>query len=83
MTDKFYFRCKSNPKGPYLVLENYWEAVEMRGHPDYERVNELGVVIAHEEDQAPQRIPFAPPTPAVASEKKPNRPVLTTKRKAA
>lgn len=55
---EFYFRCKSNPKGPVLKLSSYWEAKEMENHPDYERINEFGDVIATEESEAPHPMPF-------------------------
>lgn len=53
MARKYYFRCKSNPDGPLLVLETSWEAREMAEHPDYERINELGEVMADEESDDP------------------------------
>ena len=52
-----YYRCKSNPSGPLLKLENAWEAKEMKGHPDYERVDECGEIIV-EEDEIEGTIPF-------------------------
>ena len=54
----YYFRCKPNPTAPLLVLESFWEAEEMKNHPDYERVDEFGEVIADEASQAPHPIPF-------------------------
>jgi len=58
MSQKFYFRCKTNPTAAPLVLESYWEAQEMRNHPDYERIDEFGEVIVDEADQAERPIPF-------------------------
>lgn len=54
----YYFRCKSNPGAPLLILESFWEMSEMRSHPDYERVDECGEVIVSEEADAPHPIPF-------------------------
>lgn len=56
---KFYFRCKVNPTAAPLVLDTFWEAREMRDHPDYERIDEFGEVVVEEEDTAENRIPFA------------------------
>lgn len=58
MSDTFAFRCKSNPDAPLLVLSTFWEAKEMRGHPDYERVDEFGDVVVDEEDRAAPSIPI-------------------------
>lgn len=55
---KYYFRCKSNLNAPILTLDTYWEANEMRDHPDYERIDEMGEVIVDEAEQAENRIPF-------------------------
>ena len=60
MSQKFYFRCKTNPSAPPLVLDSYWEAQEMKGHPDYERIDEFGEVIVDESEQAEHAIPFHP-----------------------
>jgi len=57
---KFIFRCKTNPSAPPMEFENYWEAEEMMRHPDYERIDAKGNVIASEAEQAGQRIPFQP-----------------------
>ena len=57
---KFYFRCTTNPTAKPLVLESYWEAQEMRNHPDYERIDEFGEVIVDESDLAENSIPFHP-----------------------
>jgi len=52
---KHYYRCKSNPSGPLLVLSG-WEAADMKTHPDYERVNPVTEeVIPYEEDSLPHR----------------------------
>lgn len=55
---KFYFRCRTNPEAPLLVLESYWEAIEMRTNPDYDRVDEDGIPMLDEGSTAEQRIPF-------------------------
>lgn len=54
----YYFRCKTNPTGPLLVLHTYWEAAELKNHPDYERIDETGEVIVDEESQAEGQIPL-------------------------
>jgi hypothetical protein len=60
MSDKkFYFRCKTNPNGPILVLDTVYEMLEMRSHPDYERIDEFGEVIVSEEEKAEHALPFA------------------------
>ncbi len=58
MSQAYYFRCKSNPRGPLLILESFNEAQEMKTHPDYERVDELGEVIKSEDADAPHPMPF-------------------------
>jgi hypothetical protein len=58
MTQKFHFRCTANPSAPILTLDSYWEAQEMRGHPDYERIDELGEAIVDESDRAEHALPF-------------------------
>lgn len=55
---KFFFRCKTNPSAPLLELDTFWEAEEMKDHPDYERIDEAGELVVYEEDSAPNRIPF-------------------------
>ena len=41
-TEKFYFRCRTNPAAPLLALETEWEAKEMVTHPDYDAVDADG-----------------------------------------
>jgi hypothetical protein len=53
----YYFRCKTNPTGPILVLPSFKEAREMLNHPDYERIDESGEVI-EVEDELEGTIPF-------------------------
>lgn len=57
MSQKFYFRCKSNPNAQLLEIGTAWEAKEMKNHPDYERVGPDGEVIV-EEDELEGTIPF-------------------------
>ena len=74
MTQKFYFRCTANLKGPLLILDNHWEADEQRKHPDYQEEDEQGNVIVQQRDLAPTRIPFGAPTESA------RRPILTRKK---
>jgi hypothetical protein len=80
MSDKFYFRCTTNPTAPLLVLDSAWEAEEMKSHPDYERVTVEGDVIPDPMNSVPLRIPFSAPRPEAAPSKRttlklPNRAV--------
>ena len=43
-----YFRCRSNPKGPLLMLGTKWEADEMKTNHAYDRVDEDGLPIVSE-----------------------------------
>ena len=47
--DKYYFRCRTNPTAPLLVLTTDWEAREMRTNPDYDRVDEDGLPVVDED----------------------------------
>lgn len=58
MSKKYFFRCKANPTAKPLELNTYWEAQEMRNHPDYERIDETGEVIEDELDTAENTIPI-------------------------
>jgi hypothetical protein len=49
---QYFYRCKTNPTAKLLVLESFWEAKEMRDHPDYERIDEFGEVVIDEELEA-------------------------------
>lgn len=40
-----YFRCRTNPKAPALVLHTDWEAEEMRTNVDYDEVDEDGLPV--------------------------------------
>jgi hypothetical protein len=53
----YYFRCKSNPSAPPLQLNTAWEARDMRNHPDYEQIDEMGEVI-DQVDELDGTIPF-------------------------
>ena len=57
---KFYFKCLGNPRAPLLVLDTYWEAKEMRGNPEYARVDAAGNPWPDEEADAPTQIPVGP-----------------------
>lgn len=46
---KRYFRCKSNPGAPALVLHENWEAEEMRTNLEYDEVDEEGLPVVLEE----------------------------------
>ena len=57
----YYFRCRSNPSAPLLVLDAEWEAKEMRLNLEYDAVDEDGLPIVTEEDPTPEEqasIPF-------------------------
>jgi len=71
MTPKFIFRCTSNPQGPLFITDNFYEAEDMRKHPDYQEEDELGNVLVQQRDLAPTRIPFGAPTESA------RRPILT------
>lgn len=49
MAKEYFYRCKSNPRAPILTLMA-WEARDMKNHPDYERVDHHGEVIAEDDD---------------------------------
>jgi len=72
-----YFRCLTGgPHAPLLKLE-YWEAEEMKGHPEYEEVTADGERVADvARENAPNRIRFDPPVPPT-----PRRPVLGVPKK--
>ena len=55
---KFRFICRTNPSAPALVLDHYWEAREMFGHPDYFEVDVDGNRVLRREDAAPTQIPM-------------------------
>jgi len=58
--EEFYFRCRTNPTAPLLVLNTDWEAREMRTNPDYDRVDQDGLPVVDADEDAPveQTIPF-------------------------
>ena len=57
---QFYFRCRSNPKGPLVVLNSKWEADEMKNHPDYDQVDEDGIPVVPEHERGETPILFQP-----------------------
>ena len=62
MSEAYYFRCRTNPTAPLLVLQTEWEAKEMKTNPDYDRVDEDGLPVVVEEDAQPEEqttIPFS------------------------
>ena len=57
----YYFRCRSNPSAPLLVLDAEWEAKEMRTNLEYDPVDEDGLPIVLEDEPALEEkdsIPF-------------------------
>ena len=56
--EAYYFRCRTNPTAPLLVLNTEWEAREMRTNPDYDRVDADGLPIVDEDEPVEQGIPF-------------------------
>ena len=60
---KEFYRCRSNPNAPLLVIKSEWEAKEMRLNREYDHVDEDGlpVVDADEATEAEKHsIPFTP-----------------------
>lgn len=57
MSKLFYFRCTANRNAPVMTVNTAWEAKEMRDHPDYEEINEVGEVVEREDELA-GTIPF-------------------------
>ena len=61
MAKKYYYRCKSNPSAPLLVLEAEWEAREMRTNTEYDQVDESGLPVVPDFDTTDSLgIPFTP-----------------------
>ena len=61
MPEVYYFRCRTNPSAPPLILYTEWEANEMRTNLDYDRVDEDGLPVVVEDEVQPeqeQSIPF-------------------------
>ena len=57
----YYFRCRSNPSAPLLVLDAEWEAKEMRTNLEYDAVDQDGLPIVLEDEPVPEdkdSIPF-------------------------
>ena len=40
---KNYYRCRSNPSAPLLVLDSEWEAKDVRQNLEYDHVDEDGL----------------------------------------
>lgn len=59
----FYFRCTSNPNAAPFKTDEFWDAEEMRKHPDYIEIDGDGNVIPNAADAAPHRMPFSSPHP--------------------
>lgn len=61
---RFYFKAlRAGPSTPLLVLDTYWEAMEMKSNPEYIRVHADGTPYPDEEAEAAPRIPITPPQP--------------------
>jgi hypothetical protein len=60
MEPNFYFRCRTNPTAPLLVLHTEWESREMKTNPDYDRVDADGLPVVDEEELVAEEptIPF-------------------------
>lgn len=59
--ESFYFRCRSNPAAPLLVLNTDWEAREMRTNTEYDPVDADGlpiVIVDEPAAEADLSIPF-------------------------
>jgi len=50
MSQKYFYRCRSNPTAPVLVLDTEWEAKEMRTNLEYDQVDEDGLPVVVEEE---------------------------------
>ena len=62
MSESYYFRCRTNPTAPLLILDTEWEAREMKANLEYDRVDEDGLPVVVEEDAQPEEqqcIPFS------------------------
>ena len=57
---KNYYRCRSNPSAPLLVLDSEWEAKEMRQNLEYDHVDEDGLPVVDAEEAAPEEKNFLP-----------------------
>ena len=57
---KNYYRCRSNPSAPLLVLDSEWEAREMRQNLEYDHVDEDGLPVVDEVEAASEETGFIP-----------------------
>ena len=57
---KNYYRCRSNPSAPLLVLDSEWEAKEMRLNLEYDHVDSDGLPVVDEEESTPDEKLFIP-----------------------
>ena len=57
---KNYYRCRSNPSAPLLVLDSEWEAKEMRLNLEYDHVDEDGLPVVDEDEPTPDEKSFIP-----------------------
>lgn len=57
---KHYFRCRSNPSAPLLVLDSEWEAKEMRLNLEYDHVDEDGLPVVDEEEVVAEEKDYIP-----------------------
>lgn len=57
---KNYYRCRSNPAAPLLVIDSEWEAKEMLLNREYDHVDEDGLPVVDEEELTPSEKSFIP-----------------------
>ena len=57
---KYYFRARSNPSAPPLVLDTEWEAKEMRLNLEYDPVDEDGLPIVLEDEPVAEEKDYIP-----------------------
>ena len=57
---KNYYRCRSNPSAPLLVLDSEWEAKEMRQNLEYDHVDEDGLPVVDAEEPVAEEKDFIP-----------------------
>ena len=57
---KNYYRARSNPSAPLLVLDTEWEAKEMRLNLEYDHVDSDGLPVVDEEEPPPDEKLFIP-----------------------
>ena len=57
---KNYYRCRSNPTAPLLVLDSEWEAKEMRMNLEYDHVDEDGLPVVDADETPSEEKNFIP-----------------------